>query len=255
MPELPLSDEERDRFSGHLNDVAARAVAPAGATHGAAAPQVRADEIRCSRVLVCVGRVYEVDYSVTETLSTLPAVPSQPFYQAGRKLYIKLKWDLKVFRSEDTNAVVQRGAKVSGVVDLTIPDQQTLDCTAPYSLAAATVNDELDNTYVSIVAGPKALVWTLGIPKAGAACNDSSVTPLFTNPTFQSQFDRKAQPRFTVPCRPLTKAGGTWSKPFDFGPRASPAELSTVGLGQMDVTIRSKVVIKGVKCAKGVTFG
>jgi hypothetical protein len=108
---------------------------------------------------------------------------------------------------------------------------------------------------VSIVAGPKALVWTMGIPEAGAGCDDSSPNPFFTDPAFESRFERAAGPHFTVPCGAINRARGTWSKAFDFGSRASAAELTTVGLGQMDVTIRSKVAVKGVKCSRGTIFG
>jgi hypothetical protein len=236
------------------NAGAARAAAPLGATRRAAQPQERALHLACSRSCF-VRDPYEIDYSGTETLDTLRPVPSQVFYQAGRKLYIKLKWDLKVFKTKDTGVLVQHGLKVSGIVDLTIPDSPTNDCTAPYSLDAAIASDELDNTYISIIAGPKALVWTLGIPEASAACNDSSVNPGFPNPTFRFQFEQAAGPHFSVPCERLNKAGGTWSKAFDFGPRANPAELSTVGLGQMDVTIRSKVVVKGAKCSAAGLIG
>jgi hypothetical protein len=214
-----------------------------------------AARLACSRS--CLIRVYEVHYFGTETLATLPPTPSQPFYQAGRKLYIKLKWDLTVLKTRNNDATAGRGFKLSGVVDLTIPDSPTHDCTATYSLDPATVRYLLDNTHVSITAGSKALVWTLGIPRATAACGDSSVHPLFTDPKFQSEFNQAAAPNFTISCKALNKARtpGTGSRAFDFGPRASPAELSTVGLGQMEATIRSKVVIKGVKCAKGVIFG
>jgi hypothetical protein len=235
------------------NEVSARVAATVGSTHGAAPAQKQAPRIACSRS--CFIKVYEINYSGTETLTTLPPNPSQPFAQAGRKLYIKLKWDLTVLRTRNNDAVDKRGFKVSGVVDLTIPDSPTGDCTSTYSLDRASVKYLLDNTFVTITAGSKAQVWTLGIPRATAACGDSSVHPLFTDPTFQRNFDQAAQPRFLIHCRALNKARGTGSRTFDFGPRASQAELSTVGLGKMEATIRSKVVIKGVKCGKGVIFG
>jgi hypothetical protein len=125
------------------NDVAAAAATPLVAARGAAVPQERALRIVCSHSCF-IRNPYEVDYSGTETLSTLHPVPSQPFSQAGRKLYIKLKWDLRVFRSKDTNDVIKRSAIVSGVVDLTIPDSPTADCTAQYSLSAADAKDQLD---------------------------------------------------------------------------------------------------------------
>lgn len=230
------------------------AAARAAATRGVAAP-VTTDGVMFCRVpsSKCVN--YEVDYSGTEILSTRPAVPSQPFYQAGRKLYIKLTWDLVVIRNKTTNAVVRKNVTVSGFVDLTLPDNISLNCTAQYALSAAAATAQADNTYISVVAGPKVLVWGAHIPDAVARCLDSSVNPTFVSPAFRALYDRAAGPRFTLPCRAISKADGDVSRTFNFGPRANPAELTTVGLGQMEATIRSTVTISGVSCSRGQVFG
>ena len=227
-------------------------VAHAATPRGIAVPVARA--LRCVRILCNVGNPYVVDYSGTETLLTLSAPAGQPFSQAGRKLYIKLKWDLKLFRNKKTNAVEKESVKVSGVVDLTLPDNPTLDCTGQYTLTATNKSTAIENTYINIVTGPKALVQTHGIPAAGAPCNDSGLHPFFSSQAFQTKFNQAFQPVFTVPCSAISKAGGVWSKPFNFGPRTNPAGLSTVGLGPMEATIRSKVVISDVTCVTGV-FG
>jgi len=228
------------------NGVAARAAAPRRL------PVAIPAHLSCVRILVCSP--YEVHYSGVETLLTVPAVAPQPFFQAGRKLYIKLRWDVKVERNKTTNAPGEHSAKRSGIVDLTIPDSPTLDCTAHYTMSSADADHAITYTYMNIVAGGKTLVWTSGIPAAAAACNDSSPHPQFASQAFQDRFDRVFQPRFTVSCSMLNKGGGKVSKDFNFGPRKDSAGLGTVGLGQMEATIRSKVVISGVTCKNGL-FG
>lgn len=229
------------------------ATARAPATRGLAPPVTTDGVMFCESASKCER--YEVDYSGTEILSTLPAAPNQPFYQAGRKLYIKLKWDVTVVRNKTTNAVVHKHVSVSGVVDLTIPDDTSLDCTAHYSLSAAAATTQADNTYVSVVAGSKALVWGAHIPDAVAGCLDSSVNPAFVSPAFRAAYDRAAAPHFTVPCKAIAKGKGDVSRTFDFGPRANAAELTTVGLGQLEATIRATVTISGASCNRGQVFG
>jgi hypothetical protein len=224
------------------------------AMRGASAPARTAGFMFC-RVPASKCVNYEVDYSGTEVLSTRAPTPGQPFFQAGRKLYIKLKWNLEVVRNKTTNALVHKRVTVSGVVDLTLPDDQSLDCTAHYSLSAAAATAQADNTYASVVAGPKVLVWGAHIPDAVAACLDSSVSPTFVSPSFRALYDRAAAPHFTIPCKAVAKADGHVSRPFDFGPRANSAELATVGLGQMEATIRSTVAITDVTCSHGQVFG
>jgi hypothetical protein len=230
------------------------AAAPAAAASGAPA-SFTTDGFMFCRVPASKCIDYEVDYFGTEILSTRPPTSSQPFFQAGRKLYIKLKWDLQVIRNKTANAVVHKSATVSGVVDLTHPDDPRLDCTAQYSLSAAAATAQAENTYISVVGGPKVLVWGAHIPNAVATCLDSSVNPAFVSPAFRALYDRAAAPHFTVPCSAVAKADGHLSRKFDFGPRADTAELSTVGLGQMEATIRSTVVIRDVTCAHGQVFG
>lgn len=228
-------------------------VGVAGVSAGLAAATLPAHAaITCSRVLVSsCSAAYEIDYAGSETLSTLPATSKQPFYQAGRTLHVKLKWDFKVFRDYKTSGVVGREAKASGFADLTIPDNTSLDCTTSLKMAAADANAELDNTYVNLMAGPKVLVWTAGLPRrVSSSCNDSSPAPVFTAPGFQARYDKITQPRFTVSCSELSKLGGTKTEKFDFTGK-SAAELSTVGLGKVAVTIRSTVSLKRLKCATG----
>jgi len=64
-----------------------------------------------------------------------------------------------VVRNKTTNALVHKRVTVSGVVDLTLPDDQSLNCTAHSSLSAAAASAQAYNTYVSVVAGLKVLVW------------------------------------------------------------------------------------------------
>ena len=159
-----------------------------------------------------------------------------------------------LLRNKKTNAVEKRSAKVSGVVDLTLPDNATLDCTGQYTLSTPDATLAATDTYMNIGARTKTLVWTSGMPRARAPCNDSSRHPLFASQAFQARCDQAFQPRVTVACSAIRNAGGTFSKPFNFGPRMNPAELGTVGLGQMEATIRSTVVVRDVTCATGL-FG
>jgi hypothetical protein len=210
--------------------------------------------VACARVFVCIHS-YEIHYSGVETLDTLRAPRSQPFYAARRKLHLKLKWDFTVERDYKTGAVDKRQAIVSGTADLTIPDNPSLDCTSPLRLSPTDANLWLDGMYVNPVAGPKALVWTEGLPRrAAGSCSDSSPAPLFTSSGFQARYNAAAQPRFSVACTVLNNGGGTWSEKFNFD-GASRAELSTVGLGKVDVTITSTVTLKRLKCSTATLHG
>lgn len=232
---------------------AARAATAHTSAPSAAAPRARAAGVEFHRI------AYELHYFGSEKLYTLKPTPSQPFYQAGRSLYIRLSWDLRVYREYKTGLVLKPRNRApfpvtaTGVFDLSIPDNPSLSCSAPYTLDHAAARLELNNNYVNIETGPKALAWTTGPPQVQNACSlDSSPVPNFASASFQAKYQAAMSPHFMVPCSELDNATGSWSphKPVVFN-GTSPAALGTVGLGQMKVFVQSTVVLTGVECVKG----
>jgi hypothetical protein len=230
----------------------ARAAIAHTSARSAAAPSARAAGFEFHRI------AYELHYFGSEKLYTLKPTPDQPFYQAGRSLYIRLSWDLRVYREYRTGLVLKprsgdRFVTATGVFDLSIPDNPSLSCSAPYTLDHAAARLELNNNYVTIETGSKALAWTTGPPQVQNACQlDSGPVPTFKLTSFQAKYQAALSPHFMVPCSKLDNATGSWSpdKPVVFN-GTSPAELGTVGLGQVKVFVQSTVVVTGVKCVHG----